>query len=55
MIPEANVKNLVHRKDTVMAVEKGRFAIYRVAIVKQGMEILSSVPSGTVYRERDLK
>jgi predicted ATP-dependent protease len=51
MIPEANVKNLMLRKNVVKAVEERRFAIYRVITVEQGIEILTGVPSGTADKK----
>ena len=46
MIPEANVKNLMLRKDVIQAVEEGRFTIYRVTTIEQGIEILTGKPAG---------
>lgn len=46
MIPHSNVKNLMLKKEVVEAVEKGRFHIYQVASVEEGIEILTGVPAG---------
>ena len=46
LIPEANVKNLMLKAEVVSAVEAGEFAIYPVASIDQGMEILTGVPAG---------
>jgi len=49
LIPASNVKHLMLRQDVVEAVKKGRFHIYPVETVDQGIEILTGVPAG----ERD--
>ena len=46
LIPEANVKNLMLKAEVVSAVEAGEFAIYPVASIDQGLEILTGVPAG---------
>ena len=46
LIPEANVKHLMLRHDVVQAVAAGKFHIYPVATVDQGIEILTGVPAG---------
>ncbi|RMF77433.1 MAG: ATP-binding protein, partial [Nitrospirae bacterium] len=46
LIPEANVKHLMLRHDVVEAVAAGRFHIYPVATVDQGIELLTGVPAG---------
>jgi lon-related putative ATP-dependent protease len=47
LIPKANVKNLMLKREVVDAVKKGRFHIYRVSTVEQGIEILTGFPAGT--------
>ncbi len=47
LIPRANIKNLMLKKDVIDAVKKGEFHIYRVATVEEGIEILTDVPAGT--------
>ena len=49
LIPAANVQHLMLRRDVVEAVAAGRFHIYPVDTVDQGIEILTGVPAG----ERD--
>lgn len=49
LIPAANVKNLMLRPDVVAGVEAGRFRIFAVSTVDQGLELLSGMPPG----ERD--
>ncbi len=46
MIPVQNVKNLMLRKDVVVAVSKGKFHIYAVSTIDEGIEILTGVPAG---------
>ncbi len=47
MIPMANVKNLMLKKNLVEAVKNGKFHIYKVATIEEGIEILTGVPAGT--------
>ncbi|MGH7112669.1 MAG: Lon-insertion domain-containing protein, partial [Stellaceae bacterium] len=47
VIPAANVRHLMLRRDVVAAAEKGRFAIYPIDTVDQGIELLTGVPAGT--------
>jgi lon-related putative ATP-dependent protease len=49
LIPESNVKHLMLREDVVEAVSEGRFHIYAVDHVDEGIEILTGIPAG----ERD--
>jgi len=46
MIPRANVKNLMLKREIIEAVEKGRFHIYQVSTVEEGIEILTGKPAG---------
>jgi len=46
IIPHQNVKNLMLRQDVVEAVRQGRFHVYTVKTVDQGIEILTGVPAG---------
>jgi predicted ATP-dependent protease len=46
LIPKANVKHLMLRKDVVSAVGAGQFHIYPVEHVDQGMEILTGIDVG---------
>ncbi|MCG8441070.1 MAG: AAA family ATPase, partial [Caulobacterales bacterium] len=49
MIPVANVRHLMLRADVREAAEAGRFHIYAVATIDEGLEILTGLPAG----ERD--
>jgi predicted ATP-dependent protease len=66
MIPEKNVNNLMLRRDVVEAAEKGKFHIYPVTTVEEGIEILTGMeagelqedgtyPEGTLYHKVDDK
>jgi len=44
LIPEANVRHLVLRRDVIDAVAQGRFHIYPVRTVDQGLELLTGGP-----------
>jgi ATP-dependent Lon protease len=46
MIPDANVKDLMLRKDVVEAVKKGQFHIYAVKTIDEGIEILTGKKAG---------
>ena len=46
IIPASNVKHLMLRRDVVAAAEAGRFAIYPIDTVDQGLELLTGVPAG---------
>jgi predicted ATP-dependent protease len=50
LIPAANVRQLMLRKDVVDACAAGKFHIYPVETIDQGIEILTGVEAGT---ERD--
>ncbi len=46
LIPEANVKHLMLRQDVRQAVAEGKFHIYPVSHVDQGIELLTGMPAG---------
>ena len=46
LIPASNVKHLMLRADVVDAVAAGKFRVYAVETVDQGIEILTGVPAG---------
>ena len=47
MIPKSNLRDLMLRKDVVEAVREGRFRIYAVGTIDEGIEILTGKPAGT--------
>jgi lon-related putative ATP-dependent protease len=46
MIPHTNIGDLMLRKEVVKAVEEGKFHIYPVKMIDQGIEILTGVEAG---------
>lgn len=46
LIPQANVKHLMLRRDVREAAERGQFHVYAVDHVDQALEILTGVPAG---------
>ena len=51
IIPQANVKNLMVKKDVVDAVRAGAFHVYPVTGIEEGIEILTGVPAGKMDAE----
>jgi lon-related putative ATP-dependent protease len=49
LIPVANVKHLMLRQDVIAAVRDGKFHIYPVRTIDEGIELLTGIPAG----ERD--
>lgn len=47
MIPEPNVKDLMLRKEVLDAVREGKFHIWSVSNIEQGIEILAGIPAGS--------
>ncbi len=46
LIPAANVRHLMLRPDVIEAVRDGRFQVYPVTSIDQGVEILTDLPAG---------
>ena len=46
MIPRDNLRNLVLKDELVEAAEEGRFHIYAVSTIDEGIEVLTGVPAG---------
>jgi len=53
LIPEANVQDLMLRKDVVEAVAEGRFRIVTASTVEEGIELLTGVEAGFPNEEGD--
>jgi len=51
MIPESNVRHLVLRRDVIDAVAAGRFHIYPVRKIDEGLEILTAARAGAADAE----
>ena len=46
LIPQANVQHLMLRKDVVEACAQGRFAVYAVSTVNEGIAVLTGLAAG---------
>ena len=46
LIPAANVQHLMLRKDVVQSCADGRFHVYAVSTIAEGIELLTGVPAG---------
>lgn len=46
MIPASNVQNLMLREEILEAAEAGKFTIYPVRTIDEGIEVLTGVPAG---------
>jgi predicted ATP-dependent protease len=47
VFPAANIANLMLREDVVQAIADGRFALYPITTVDEGIELFTGVPAGT--------
>jgi len=47
VIPQSNVQNLMLREDVVAAIKDGKFHIYPVSTIDEGIEVLTGVPAGS--------
>jgi len=48
LIPAANVRNLMLKDEVVVAVGEGRFSIYPVSRIEEGLEVLTGVQAGSM-------
>ncbi len=46
LVPQANVQHLMLREEVVAMVKEGRFAVYPVSTVDQGIALLTGMPAG---------
>ena len=51
MVPHQNVKNMMLGEDIVKAAQEGRFHIYAVRTIDEGIEILTGVPAGEIKKD----
>lgn len=51
MIPRANLRNLMLRADVVDAVKAGKFHIYAVGTIDEGIEVLTGIAAGSRHRD----
>ncbi len=49
LIPEANVKNLMLREDVIAAVREGKFRVYPVRTIDEGIALLTGLPAADVH------
>ncbi len=47
LIPHANIKHLMLRDDIVAAADAGKFSIYPIATIDEGIEVLTGMPAGS--------
>lgn len=47
LIPHQNVENLMLRDDVIEAVKRGKFHIYQVKTIEEGIELLTGLPAGS--------
>jgi len=47
IMPASNVANLTLRNDVAEAVAQGRFHVWAVSRIEEGLELLTGVPAGT--------
>jgi ATP-dependent Lon protease len=55
MIPHLNIDDLMLRKDVVQAVKGGKFHIYPVKTIDQGIEILTGMEAGEILEDGRFK
>ena len=55
MVPHQNVDDLMVRKDLVKAVQEGKFHIYPVETIDQGIEVLTGVEAGERGKDGSFK
>jgi predicted ATP-dependent protease len=46
LMPKSNLRNLMLRPDVVQAIKDGKFRIYAVSSIDEGIEVLTGVPAG---------
>ncbi len=51
IIPKANVDNLMLKKDVIEAVKKGKFHIWAISDIEEGMEILTGKKMGRLKKD----
>lgn len=53
IIPESNIKNLMLREDVVRSVSEGKFHIYPVSTINEGIELLTGIEAGQQNAESE--
>ncbi len=51
IIPKRNVKNLMLKDDVIEAVREGKFTIYAIEKMEEGLEILTGLPAGEIMED----
>jgi len=51
LVPSANTRNLMLKEDVVNAVRQGKFRIWAVDTIEDGIEILTGVTAGSIWEE----
>ncbi len=51
LIPKTNVANLMLREDVVKACKDGKFHVYAVSHIDEGIEILTGIPAGKLSKK----
>ncbi|HEX9036330.1 MAG TPA: AAA family ATPase [Ktedonobacterales bacterium] len=51
LMPAVNARNLMLRDDVIAAVSEGKFHIYGVSTIEEGIQILTGIPFGTLTSE----
>jgi predicted ATP-dependent protease len=51
MIPKDNVHNLMLKPEVVQAVADGRFHVWAVSTIEEGIELLTGVPAGKLHKD----
>jgi predicted ATP-dependent protease len=51
IIPRRNIKNLMIKKELVDAMKEGKFTIYPMDRVEEGLEILTGMPAGALTED----
>ncbi|HUT28050.1 MAG TPA: ATP-binding protein [Methanomassiliicoccales archaeon] len=55
MIPGSNVQNLMLKEEILEAAKKGKFTIYPVKTIDEGIEVLTGVPAGKILADGSYK
>jgi predicted ATP-dependent protease len=48
MIPQRNVQNLMLRQEVIESIKKGKFHVWPISTVEQGIEILTGMEAGAL-------
>ena len=51
MIPKSNERHLMLKEEVVEAIAAGRFHVWSVATIEQGIEILTGIPAGSLDKQ----